>query len=291
MSKPPPQLNTITSYFTKAKAKASTTTTTTTSLSNNNSSTSLFESSPDDKKRNHSTTNDQNSTKSTKLSLLSSPSLSPSLLSPSLLSPSLPTAIQSSYDNIAGIETGVPFLFDKATLPSTLDYTRVLQLREEIALTIMSPVPNDVGSSNPLSSPGGGSMSNISLPSCSEYPSEHREMLQKMYIAGHRRGIMKLVMKPNGIGRPKEEEEVVMKQNGIGRPKEGEEVVMKPNDIGRPKEGEEVVMKQNDIGRPKEGEEVVMKQNDIGRPKEKEVDKTAVSITYFYLFICFNSSS
>ena len=79
MSKPPPQTNTIKSYFTKAKAKAkaSTTTTTTTSLSNNNSSTSLFESSPDDKKRNHSTTNEQNSTKSTKVSLLSSPSLSP----------------------------------------------------------------------------------------------------------------------------------------------------------------------------------------------------------------------
>ena len=54
---------------------------------------------------------------------------------------------------------------------------------------------------------------------------------------------------------------------------------------------EVVVMKPNDIGRPKEEEVVVMKPNVIGRPKEKEVDKTAVSITYFYLFICFNSSS
>ena len=54
---------------------------------------------------------------------------------------------------------------------------------------------------------------------------------------------------------------------------------------------EVVVMKPNDIGRTKEEEVVVMKPNHIGRAKEEEVDKTAVSITYFYLFICFNSSS
>jgi hypothetical protein len=70
-----------------------------------------------------------------------------------------------------------------------------------------------------------------------------------------------------------------------------EVVVMKPNDIGRPKDKEVVVMKPNDIGRPKDKEVVVMKPNVIGHPKDKEVDKTAVSITYFYLFICFNSSS
>jgi hypothetical protein len=88
-------------------------------------------------------------------------------------------------------------------------------------------------------------------------------MLLKMYIAGHRRGIMKLVMKPNGIGRPKEEEEVVMKPNVIGRPKEEEEVVMKPNVIGRPKEEEEVVMKLNVIGRPKEEEVDVVSGGEV----------------------------
>jgi len=63
---------------------------------------------------------------------------------------------------------------------------------ESIAPTIiMSPV-NDVGSSSiPLSPGGESSTSNVSLPSLSNFPLEHREELKKMYLAGFRHAAAK----------------------------------------------------------------------------------------------------
>ena len=62
---------------------------------------------------------------------------------------------------------------------------------ESIAPTIiMSPV-NDAGSSSIPLSPGGESTSNVSLPSLSNFPLEHREELKKMYLAGFRHAAAK----------------------------------------------------------------------------------------------------
>ena len=65
---------------------------------------------------------------------------------------------------------------------------------ESIAPTMMSPVNenNDgVWSSTIPLSPGGESTSNVSLPSLSNFPIEHREELKKMYLAGFRHAAAK----------------------------------------------------------------------------------------------------
>jgi hypothetical protein len=65
---------------------------------------------------------------------------------------------------------------------------------ESIAPTMMSPVNenNDGGWSSTIPlSPGGESTSNVSLPSLSNFPIEHREELKKMYLAGFRHAAAK----------------------------------------------------------------------------------------------------
>jgi hypothetical protein len=71
---------------------------------------------------------------------------------------------------------------------------------ESIAPTMMSPVnENDEGSSIPLS-PGGESTSNVSLPSLSNFPIEHREELKQMYLAGFRHAKKKAAVDAVAMG-------------------------------------------------------------------------------------------